>query len=439
MPSTSAAAYDASAETSFRYRGWRVAAVSHVCVLVGFAAVFIYSFSLMVKPLQQEFGWNREEISRCFTIAALSVAVCSPFVGRLLDHVEPRKLIAACMAALGLGLAAMAALTPNLWQLYITAMCIGVAGSGTYQLGYARIIATWFERKLGAALSLVVAGSGLGSLLIPPLVERSIVLLGWRGTYLLLAALPLLIGAPLTWFFAPTAYASPARKEAAQTGSSYGRALFSRGFLLLALGLCVMSLAENGALAHLVPMLTDRKIAEPQAALVASIMGATSVAGRFLLGWLLDYLEGAHIAVLSLLCAGGGIYLLAHANSFSAAAIAALVGGLGMGCELDLIPYMLRRYFGLRSFSALYGSIYTVFAVSGGLAPLILGRIFDRTGSYTGILSLFALATVVAALAMLALPRYETEIGTDVGTGMASSGGAAVIAAPEASGALEGN
>ncbi len=185
-------------------------------------------------------------------------------------------------------------------------------------------------------------------------------------------------------------------------------------------------------------MLTDRKIAEPQAALVASIMGGTSVAGRFLLGWLLDYLEGSHIAVLSLLCAGGGIYLLAHANSFSAAAIAALVGGLGMGCELDLIPYMLRRYFGLRSFSALYGSIYTVFAISGGVAPLILGRIFDRTGSYTGILSLFALATVAAALAMLALPKYVNAIGNE-GAETAGSGDAAILAVVETSSALEGN
>lgn len=87
---------------------------------------------------------------------------------------EPRKLIAACMAALGLGLASMAYLTPHLPQLYLTAVWIGVAGSGTYQLGYARIIATWFERRLGAALSILVAGSSIGSLLIPPMASRSL-------------------------------------------------------------------------------------------------------------------------------------------------------------------------------------------------------------------------------------------------------------------------
>ena len=56
----------------------------HVGVLVGFATVFIYSFSLMVKPLQQEFGWNRQQISQAFSLAAISVAFCSRFHGQAL-------------------------------------------------------------------------------------------------------------------------------------------------------------------------------------------------------------------------------------------------------------------------------------------------------------------------------------------------------------------
>src|SRR5271168_1595603 len=115
-----------ASENTLRYPGWRIVLACHICVLVGFAAVFVYSFTLMVKPMQLEFGWNREQISRCFTIAALSVAFCSPFVGRLLDIFEPRKLITACMVGLGIGLASMAWLTPHLWQLYLTAAFIGV-------------------------------------------------------------------------------------------------------------------------------------------------------------------------------------------------------------------------------------------------------------------------------------------------------------------------
>jgi MFS family permease len=160
------------AENEWRYPGWRTAAVCHIGVLVGFATVFIYSFSLMVKPLQHDFGWNREQVSRAFSLAAISVAICSPFLGKLFDRFEPRRIIACFMAIFGLGVASLAWLTPSLTQFYGTAILIGIAGTGTYQLGYARIVASWFEARLGAALSIVVAGSGVGSLILPPLVQH---------------------------------------------------------------------------------------------------------------------------------------------------------------------------------------------------------------------------------------------------------------------------
>src|SRR5271163_2717825 len=184
-----------TSESNWRYPGWRIVAVCHIGVLVGFATVFIYSFSLMVKPLQQEFGWNREQVSRAFSLAAISVAICSPFMGKLFDRFEPRKIIASFMFAFGL--TPLAWLTPHLVQLYATAESIGVAGTGTYQLGYARVVASWFERRLGGVLSFVVAGSGVGSLFFPPLVQHLIATYGWRHTYLMLAALPLFVGAPL--------------------------------------------------------------------------------------------------------------------------------------------------------------------------------------------------------------------------------------------------
>jgi cyanate permease len=176
-----------------------------------------------------------------------------------------------------------------------------------------------------------------------------------------------------------------------------------------------LSLSENGALAHLAPMLSDHGLKAEQIAFTASLLGIASVTGRFVLGSLLDFVKGSHIAVGSLLAAGVGMLLLAHARTFGAAAPAALVAGLGGGCELDLIPYMLRRYFGLRSFSTLYGLVYSTYAVAGAIAPLVLGHIYDKTGSYTGILNAFCTVTLVASVVMLALPvyRYAAHTETD--------------------------
>ena len=411
---TSAHAQDPLAESRPGYPGWRVAAVCHIGVLTGFATIFVYSFSFMVEPWQREFGWNREQIARAFALAAISVAICSPLTGKLFDRFDPRKLIAGFMAAFGLSLGALSQLTPHLPQLYINAVCIGIAGTGTYQLGYARIIAGWFERKLGAALSIVVAGSGFGSFLVPPLVEHLIGAYGWRHTYLALAALPLCIGTPLTLAFArssPSAVRARTADESAPgetiAGLRWPQAIGTLSFWLLALGVCALSLTENGALAHLAPMLSDHGLHPREIAYSASLLGIASVAGRFTLGWLLDYVKGSAIAIGSLLASGCGMVLMAHAHSFAAAGPAAFLAGLGGGCELDLIPYMLRRYFGLRSFSTLYGLVYSAYAVTGAVAPLILGHVYDTTGSYTGTFNIFCAVTGLAAFAMFALPAYR--------------------------------
>lgn len=401
------------AENQFGYPGWRVAVICHIGVLTGFAAVFIYSFSFMVQPLQHQFGWNREQIARAFSLAAISVAVCSPLLGRLFDHVDPRKAIAGFMMALGLGIGSLAFLTRNLTQFYACAVFIGIAGTGTYQLGYARIITGWFERRLGAALAIVVAGSGVGSFVVPPLVEHCLASCGWRTTYLVLAALPLLIGGPLTFFFARLPRRNVSRETIHEpnpsetSGAGWRQAIGTLPFWLLALGVCALSLSENGALAHLAPMLSGQGLRAEDVAFTASLLGISSLAGRFVLGWLLDIMRGSYIAMASLLAGGAGMLLLAHAHSFSAAALAAIVAGLGGGCELDLIPYMLRRYFGLRSFTTLYGLVYSFFAVAGALAPLALGRAFDTTGSYTGIMDAFCTITIIGGIVMLALPAYR--------------------------------
>ena len=407
-------------EQSLRYPGWRVVVVCQIGVLTGIATIFFTIFTLFIKPWQLEFGWSREQIAQAFSTAAITVAICSPFMGRVLDRFEPRKIIAGMMACFGAVFASLAWLSPSTGRLYCTAVLLGLSGTGTYQLGYARIVASWFQRRLGTALSVVVAGSGLGSLFLPPLVQHCITTYGWRSTTLLLASFPLLLGAPLTFLFAspPRTPGTPQRKKQdTALGVDWREAVKGRSFWLLALGVCSMSLAENGITVHLAPMLSDRGVPVADAALVVSFLAGASVAGRLVLGWVLDYLEGAYLATASLLLAAAGLFLLGHAHTFEAAIIASLLAGLGMGCEFDLMPYILKRYFGMCSFSTMYGLLYTAYATAGAIAPLVMGHIYDLTGSYAAIVSIFSGATTVAGLCMLMLPVYASADGMALDAG----------------------
>jgi hypothetical protein len=93
----------------------------------------------------------------------------------------------------------------------------------------------------------------------------------------------------------------------------------------------------------------------------------------------------------------------------SLALLAAALIGLGLGAEADLTPYLLTRYFGLRSFSTLYGFTWTAYAVAGALGPVLMGKAFDATGSYTALLLAFSGGTFISAALYLFLRPYPAS------------------------------
>jgi len=83
-----------------------------------------------------------------------------------------------------------------------------------------------------------------------------------------------------------------------------------------------------------------------------------------------------------------------------------------MGGEADVTPYLIAKYFGLRSFSTLYGFTWTVYAIAGAIGPVIMGKAFDATGSYQTLLSSLSLLTLAGASLMLFLPKYSAARGS---------------------------
>ena len=188
---------------------------------------------------------------------------------------------------------------------------------------------------------------------------------------------------------------------------TWQQGLASYSFWIIVVVLCVSSISMNGAITQMSALLTDRGITARNAALCASVLGGTSLLGRIGVGWLLDRFFGARVALAVTLSTAAGIFLLAHASSFPAGCLAAALIGIGAGGEAAITPYLLTRYFGLRAFSTLYGITWRFYAAAGATGPVILGRAFDSTGSYSSLLILLAAALSLAALMNLLLPRYS--------------------------------
>jgi MFS family permease len=401
-------------EFDLGYYGWRVVLAACFGVMAGFGSLFVYTFAVFVKPLGAEFGWSREAVSRGFAIAAVTVGLCSPLLGRWIDRFGPRRIILPCMTVFGLGIASLALLRSGLWQFYAVCFVLGVVGNGAAHLAYSRSISTWFERRLGTALAFVMVGSGLGAMILPVVAQSVITRWGWRSAYLTLGGVALLLGLPLSWRYIRER--GQLRRESApvaQSGLTWLQGVRSFPFWIIVAVLCVSSISMNGAITQMSALLTDRGITAGGAALCASVLGGSSVLGRIGVGWLLDRFFGARVAFVITLSTASGVFLLARANSFPAGCVAAALIGIGAGGEAAITPYLLTRYFGLRAFSTLYGLTWSFYAAAAAVGPVILGRAFDSTGSYASLLIILAGALALAAAMNLALPKYSMSSAID--------------------------
>lgn len=400
-------------ESSIAYPGWRVVLAGFFGVMVSFAAVVPYTFGLFIKPLAREFGWDRGAISAGFSIAALTIAAASPVLGHLLDRYRPKPIVLTCIAVFSLGYASLAWLRPSIAQFYATFFLLGLVGNGTAYLGYSRAISSWFRKRRGFALSVMLAGGGCGAMILPIVTQAVLARYGWRAAYGTLAIIAFAVGFPLTALFLreqPSAESHQARQQP----SSVGPAVRSLTFAILALTVALYALSLNGALAHIAALLTDRGVPASAAAYSIAVIGAAGVIGRVATGLFLDRFFGPRVSQLMLLMTVVGIALLSVANSVSSGLVASALIGFSMGSEGDITPYLLSRYFGLERLSTLYGLTWTSYALGAAVGPIVVGRVFDSIGSYRPLsIQLLALPAAIPCLLMFLLPAYKVETAVD--------------------------
>ena len=399
MDTTSAAPVN---ESSIRYAGWGVLAAAFLGVMVSFAPVIPYTFSLFLNPLHAAFGWKREAMGGAFALAAITVALVSPGIGVLLDRFAPRRVILPAILVFAVAVASLSRLTPRIGQFYFTFFVLGLVANGTAQFAYTRTLLTWFSKHRGFALALLLTGSGVGSILIPPLTQWTIRHHGWRDGYLMLGCIALL-GLPLTAILVRNRPESVlTRTDRRAPGVTVAATLRTAAFWILAFITMLSAFSENGLVTNLAAILTQHGITASSAALALSVRGGAGILGRLGIGLAIDRVSPQRIQTFVLVLAALGTLILAFAGTGPLALVGAAVLGVGLGSEADVGPYLLARYFGRRHFSVLYGLTWTAYAIGGATGPLWIGHLYDRAGSYQPrfivYLAVVALSAVILSL-----------------------------------------
>jgi predicted MFS family arabinose efflux permease len=400
----------AANESSRHYVGWGVVAGAFTGVMVSFAPIVPYTFSLFLNPLHAAFGWKREAIGGTFAVAAITVALVSPGIGLLLDRFPPRRIILPSILIFALALASLSKLGPNIRQFYFTFFVLGLVANGTAQFAYASTVLSWFHKHRGLALAVVLTGSGVGSIFIPPLIQWTIVHHGWRSAYVLLGGIALL-GLPLTALLVrnrPDTVVAH-KDHSSADGMTVAAALRTGPFWILACIIMLSAFSENGLVTNLAAVLTEHRISAQNAALALSVRGGAGIIGRLCIGFLIDRFSPQRIQTFVLLLSAVGALILAFAGTSPVALIGAAILGVGLGSEADVAPYLIAHYFGRRDFSVLYGLTWTAYAIGGATGPMAIGHWYDRAGSYQPRFIVYLACVAFAAVAMSLFLRRSRE------------------------------
>jgi MFS family permease len=402
------------------FYGWWIVLTSAVGLFWG-VPITVYSFSVFLRPVMQEFHVGRAAVSLGFTVQLFVAALCTPWTGWLLDRYGARKVILPFTALFGAVLISNRVFSGRLWQFYFFYAALGFFVHGLGPVPYGYEVSQWFDRRRGLALGLMMLGIGGGAIIMPSLAQQLITRFGWHTAYTILGSAVWLVAVPtVAGFLKERPQDLGLLPDGARVGDAVEETKADRPGLLakeawrtttfwfLACAFFLVSASVQGCVVHLAAMLGDRGIKAQTAALGSSLIGVAVLVGRVGIGYLLDCTFAPRLAALSFAGTAVGIGLLGFGSTTMAFAGAFLVG-FGLGAEVDLIPYLTGRYFGLRAFGKIYSSAFAAFAVAGALGPLIMGTGFDKTGSYRGPLIAFAAATLLAAVLLTRLGAYRYQ------------------------------
>jgi MFS family permease len=404
------------------FHGWFIAVVAAIGLFMGYVPIIGFSFSVFFKPISQEFGWSRAEISLGFSLSLLVLSGALPVVGRLVDRFGARKIILPAALLFGSGLASFYFLSARLWHFYAIYIFLGIVGSGTAAVPYYKVISNWFDKKRGRALGLTMGGAGLGFLVMPSLSYSLISRVGWRAAYVLIGTIVVVVTVPLIGFLLKEkpqdvgllpdgevlSDSYTVRTSNADNGIGGREVWRSATFWIMCTALFLVSLSLNGCLIHLVPLLTDRGVTAQNAAFAASLLGGATLLGRVATGFLLDRFFATNVAVCFFFLGALGIFMLWVGASGPLSFVTAILLGLGIGAEGDIMAYLVSRYFGLRAFGEIYAYVLAIYTLGAVAGPLLMGLSFDSTGSYQSVLVPFLFLTLGGAFLMTRLGPYRT-------------------------------
>jgi len=416
------------------FYGWWIVAVSFIVLMFHAGAAF-YAFGRFMPTLIEELGSSTAAISAAISVYMVVLGLTGPVVGKLTDRYGPKQVLVwgGLIGAAGLMLLS---LTSALWNLYVLYFVVGVGMSGAGTVPVSVVISKWFKKRRGLAIGITMAGISLGAIVLAPLAHYLIEAIGWQSAYLALGVLTAVLIIPPVLLVMKTRPEdkgllpdgarpvaddelpeqasesnAPATTGDAKAGWSVRMAMKTLPFWLVLVTFFLSGAGVAGVLQHEVRILEIMDVSLAAASFALGLTGGIGGIGKIGFGFIADKMSPKYTAIICIALQLVGVVILMFTHTTAMVWVFVIVFGFAMGGNITVQPLLSGYLFGMASLGTIFGWVLLAGAIGSSLGPVLMGAIFDASGSYNLGLIIFILAYAVAVAVLLLVRKPKPATG----------------------------
>lgn len=373
--------------------------------LFSLVGIMFYGLPFFYDFWVQEFGWTRATVTSGNAFAKVFVGLLGFFAGWFIDRYGPRRLMLAGILMGGIAVIGLSQMT-QLWHFYVFYLFNALGYMCGGPLPNQVLISRWFSKSRGKAMGIAYLGIGIGGMLVPQAARSLNAHFGWQLALMILGMAMIAIAFPMAWFVKENPEVNPQEKLPEEKKIPLTGILKSWPFYLLVIGSMCSIGAVSGTSQNLKLFFSlDLKYSQGEAANVISLMLASSIIGRLFMGWLADRIPKKYVMVLIYCLVAGSIPLLYYVSTPGVVYLFAILFGIGLGGDYMIIPLMAAELFGVRVMGRVMGIILTMDGLGEAFAPMLVGWLRDKSGSYANGFAALIVLAAIGTLAIVFLPK----------------------------------
>jgi len=341
-----------------------------------------YSFGLFIEPLEDEFGWTREQISLGYSVSFVS-SLLAPIIGKFVDIKGTKVFLVGSLFLIAFGFILRPFMTSlNHWIILNSMVFAGYPG--TLLLASGILMQVWFPKSRGRMVAFATSGHNLGGLTIPFISLLLLFYFNWKFAYVFFGSL-IFIVALFSFFFVKNSprNANNSEENIQGVGIDFKNAIKTKKFAFLTLGLTFAMVTYNGVMPQMAPHLQTEGLSLIGATIAMGYIGAMGILSKLFFGRLSEKYSSIIMTCFSVfLQAIGLIIILLSFGNIVGIWSGVIIFGIGFGGLGALISLNITECFGMKSLGTIFGALSFLGVWAAVSAPWMMGRIFDATSSY---------------------------------------------------------